>query len=632
MQNYTKDEINFHSFLNAMRKIHNVTLEQLCEGLCSVSMMQRIESGERLPEKQMRDRILSRMGVPLEGYEDYLSAEEYEQWHLRQKILGCIEKKKVREAGICLKEYRKYEDQNVVEAQFCKAVELMILQLKEAPYEIQLPVVECAVKFTMPNIDEGLSDKRLLSEQELNLLIEYAWIKGCSGEVASEFMLKRKQYEEFLFYMEHSRIDSFSRAKVYPKAAYYLCETILRKSNTIENVKLGLKICEQAVKLLRNSRKLYYFVELTEVFEKLLKNLELLLPESEKRDLEPLYQSLLEKKSWREMILELYAEHKVEPYMENFCHVYWETESYCIGDVIRTRRKMFGMTKEQLCEGICSVKTLTRIELKKAKTQMPIVRELFERLGLCAEYVRARVITSDYEVLQLAEKLAWYENNFKLDEWENSLKELEQKLCMDIPQNKQFIRSSYYLLELKTKKLSKMEFIEKMVEIIEYTIPLENAMKQGKKYLSREERTYMYNIGMRADTTKENPYLSIVREICEQDESTDGLIGHISKYEFLMTGVISYLGNIGAYDSSDELNTRLTNASLVYRRSGILAETLYNNLWNDQQRLLQNLSVSREYNPEKELKKCILLSKYNKMDKLIHFFEQKLLSCREMPN
>ena len=68
MPRYTKDEINFHSFLNAMRKVHNVTLEQVCEGLCSVSMMKRIESGERLPEKLMRDRMVARMGVLLEGY------------------------------------------------------------------------------------------------------------------------------------------------------------------------------------------------------------------------------------------------------------------------------------------------------------------------------------------------------------------------------------------------------------------------------------------------------------------------------------------------------------------------------------------------------------------------------------
>ena len=72
MPRYVKDEINFHKFLDAMRQLKDVTLEQVCDGLCTSSMMKRIECGDRLSEKQMRDRIMARMGVPLEGYEDFI--------------------------------------------------------------------------------------------------------------------------------------------------------------------------------------------------------------------------------------------------------------------------------------------------------------------------------------------------------------------------------------------------------------------------------------------------------------------------------------------------------------------------------------------------------------------------------
>ena len=72
MPRYVKDEINFHKFLDAMRQLKDVTLEQVCDGLCTSGMMKRIECGDRLPEKQMRDRIMARMGVPLDGYEDFI--------------------------------------------------------------------------------------------------------------------------------------------------------------------------------------------------------------------------------------------------------------------------------------------------------------------------------------------------------------------------------------------------------------------------------------------------------------------------------------------------------------------------------------------------------------------------------
>ena len=109
MPKYVKDEMNFHIFLNMVRQFQNVTLEQVGEGLYSKSMMKHIESGERLPEKQMRDRILARMGVPIEDYEDYLPIEEYQQWKLRQELLNQIAKRNLGEAEEYLKEYEVYK-------------------------------------------------------------------------------------------------------------------------------------------------------------------------------------------------------------------------------------------------------------------------------------------------------------------------------------------------------------------------------------------------------------------------------------------------------------------------------------------------------------------------------------------
>lgn len=621
MPRYVKDEINFHKFLDAMRQLQDVTLEQVCEGLCTASMMKRIECGDRLPEKQMRDRLMARMGVSIEGYEDYLSTEEHEQWKLRQMLLRSIETKQVTEAEQYLEAYRIYEKQNSVEAQYCDAMELMILQMQNAPIEKQQAVIAHAVGLTMPKIEDGLSEKMLLSEQELNLLTEYVWLREYSGNPETEFEWRYKKYQEILHYIEHSRLDEFGQAKVYPKVAYYLSELILHKAKTEENLKTGIRICNEAIELLRDSRKLYYFVELVEVVERLVKEYEFYLKKVNKREeVEKLQADLHEKKEWRDVIMGLYTEHEVCPYMEHFCHLYWEMESYCIGDVIRIRRQMFGMTKEELCEGICSVKTLTRIEHKKVKTQMLIVRELFERLGLCAEYIRARVITSEYSLLKLAGELVWYVNNHKIVEWEKCLKELEEQLCLDIPQNKQFVMYHRYLLKLQKKSISKEEFINKLIEIIEYTIPMDCIMKEGERFLSQEEYTYIRGIGMRIGKEMAASYMSIIAKFCKKEEPASG---HMKKYEFLMTSVMSYLGNIGEYEESDRLSTQLARQSLTYRRSYVLAETMYNNLWNKQNAMIEEeKSIDEDY--KKIIKNCILLGEYNKNEKEKPFFEKKL--------
>lgn len=624
MQRYEKDEINFHQFLNTMRQFLGVSLEQACEGLCSVSMMNRIEKGSRLPQKQMRDRILARMGVAIGEYEDYLSTEEYEQWRLRQKIIGYIEMENIRDARWHLEYYRRCGEKNVVEAQYCAAMELMLLQLENAPVARQAAVVRYAVELTMPHVRNILSENILLSVQEINLLTEYARVREYQGAPETEFEWRCRQYEDILYYIEHSRLDKSCRAMVYPKTAYYLCETILQKSGTEENIKTGINACHQAFEVLRDSAKLYYFVELVEVLERLAGELNFFLRGTDRQDeAERLRVYLAEKVELYDVIMELYAAHDVKPYMRGFCYMYWEEESYCIGDVIRIRRRMFGMTKEQLCEGICSVKTLTRIEQKKAKTQMPIVRALFERLGLCAEYMRARVITSDFEVLKLAEQCARYENNYKLIEWETCLNELERRLCMDIPQNKQVVMQSRCFLQFIKKEIEKEELQERLIEIIGYTIPLEYVMKPGEKFLSREERTDIRNIGILfTGTAKDNLYMPIIEEICEQDAGRSDVRVHIGKYEFLMSAVIDSLGEAGEYDKSSELAIRLIKKSLIHRRSVMIARELYNNLWNEQKKSEQ--PFMRGAHCEEVLKKCILLSKFNKRENLIHFFEQKL--------
>ena len=623
MSRYTKDEINFHGFLNAMRKLHNVTLEQVCEGLCSVSMMKRIEVGERLPEKLMRDRMMARMGILLEGYEDYLPPDEYEQWYLRQNIIRSIEKKELDKTEYYLNEYKKIADRNSVELQFYDAMYFMYLKLKNASLTTQKEVIMRAIKHTMPDIDKVFHAGVLLSNQELNLLIEYIWISENCNEVGGEKNFHREYYKDLLDYIEQSEMNKYEQAKIYPKVAYYACQMAVFKAKTFEVEQWALEICDKALDLLFVTEKLYYVIELLEIREKLIKEIQFFYrKEGNREEAEKLLKTQDEKREIEELLRELYAEYKVSPYVEDFCYLYWETESYCIGDIVKIRRQMLGFTKEQLCDGICSEKTLTRIEQRKVKAQMPIVRELFGRLGLCEEYTRARVITSDYETLELADKLAWYENTSQLVEWENCLDELESRLCMEIPQNQQVILQGKYLLEIKRKKISIDEFVKGIEEAIELTIPLELVMKSEKKFLTREETILIYNIGARLDT--ENMYMEIIEEICEQYEQKAEIDVHMRRYELLASGLASYHGNIGKYELSNERSRRLIQESLLHYRKSMLATSLYNKFWNDQQEREGSDDSKHMQENIRILKQCILLSEMEKIENSMKFYRKKL--------
>lgn len=62
---------------------------------------------------------------------------------------------------------------------------------------------------------------------------------------------------------------------------------------------------------------------------------------------------------------------------------------------------MLGMSRAELCQGICDQKTLVRLENKKTNSQKAVVVELFERLGLAGTLSRTVLVTERPEVRRL---------------------------------------------------------------------------------------------------------------------------------------------------------------------------------------------------------------------------------------
>ena len=54
---------------------------------------------------------------------------------------------------------------------------------------------------------------------------------------------------------------------------------------------------------------------------------------------------------------------------------------YAVGEVIRRTRESLGMTQEELCEGICDVVTLSRIENGRNTPSRANFELLMERMG-----------------------------------------------------------------------------------------------------------------------------------------------------------------------------------------------------------------------------------------------------------
>lgn len=449
---------DFAKLLKNIRTEEKVSLDQLAMGFMSASQLVKIENGERPINKNIRDRLLERLGIAKELYENLLDLCDFEEWDYKKKILSAIQNKKIEDAYRLLKEYKAHLRENDrINHQFILAMWGEVLKQEGASKE---KIAECyrkAVILTIPDAEKVWSEKRPLSVLEMNLLLETI-IYGNN----MDYLHKCRVLME---YIDTGYYDEIMEAKIYPKIVYYyLKKQILFKEYwNMETQTENLKICEKAIDKLRDAGRTYYLVELLEIEIQILET----MPEDAVTEhLEKNGTDRINAKELMSMIKNLYAEYEVSAYIQDCTYFYQQKWIFSMKDVLRTRREMFGLTQEQLCEGICSVKSLRRAEKGQTDMQRETLKKLLNRLGLSGQMQWSRLITSDREVIRMAEELADYINDRKFSVASKQLESLKSRIDLDIPQNKQYFLEKQALLEFEQGKVTREEFVKMEKDLI----------------------------------------------------------------------------------------------------------------------------------------------------------------------
>lgn len=593
---------DFPSFIRKAREIQGITLEALCRDLCSFSMMGKIERGERLAGKELRDRILARLGVCSDGYENFLFYEDYLVWKRQQRIVNAIEKSEFEVAEEELAIYEKKEEEYNLERQFCLVMRAQIMQKRhEAPSEIAKRYEE-AVKLTVSDIDIVSINELCLSVQELDMILEYE--RYCRPKRLAS------RCEEILAYISSEMFDTYSYVKIYPKVIYYLYLSMTDEERDWHRL---LRLAGKGIEQLRTTGRMYYFWELAEIRREgltwLLGQIE---NDEEGRKREAVQKVIDRMTDWIDALDFVHDLSGTNRKMETSCYLYQQKEAYCISDVIRRRREMLGMTKKELCEGICSEKTIGRLEAKKTKPQIEIVRLLFEKLNLSGEYQRAQIVSKDVKANIIAGEIGVYANKCDFEKVGTLLKEIEKYISLENPINKQYKDWMEIRIKSISGKMSKEEAIQCFIKILEDTIPYDVVLKEGEKYLTNVEMQCLLNIALCIGDSNENRVLDILLELCKQLKEDEGILEHIAAWEAIMTNIANIFGNRGDYDKSDALSIKTMKECIYCYRMRLFDMQLYIHVWNCREREKKNIPLPQGYSLEVYLKKCIALCQINK--------------------
>jgi transcriptional regulator with XRE-family HTH domain len=146
-------------------------------------------------------------------------------------------------------------------------------------------------------------------------------------------------------------------------------------------------------------------------------------------------------------------------------------EEILLGEVIKNRRKELGLTQGQLCEGICSFVTISRIEAGTQTPRRNVMLALLQRLGLPSDRFFGFVSKNEEKVDKLQKDIVFYNTRHDSENGLIKLKELEEITEDDDIITKQFILRTKVILGNQDGQYSFEERIDMLMEAIHMTVP-----------------------------------------------------------------------------------------------------------------------------------------------------------------
>lgn len=262
-----------------------------------------------------------------------------------------------------------------------------------------------------------------------------------------------------------------------------------------------------------------------------------------------------------------------------------------------------------LCDGICSERTISRIERKLTRPQSLIIHRLFERLGLSGELSQSEIVSSNVEAQVLLQKFRINFNYKNSRDVDSMLNEIENIVSLDVPQNRQMLRRVRLCFLREEKVITDEDFVSQIKDVMECTLPYKVAItKDIEKYLTIEELSCLHNI-LVTKCSGIPEVQECYEALLDMYEAREKDINNcLSMYEFIMRQIASYMGDCGDYDKSDEKEFFILQNSIRNRRLTVLYSSMYSMLWNDQQRAKNKMAMHRDIAYCGEIKSCIVLS------------------------
>lgn len=534
--------------LYRLRIERNIEAKKICEGLCDEATLSRSRDDTRAMDILLFESIVGRMAVTSEEFSLMVTKKEYEYHQWKNNVYAAIEDAKWDELSIML-EFDIKETSWINEKlqkqfyHYAKGIYLGTQQEFKAAFE--------ELKFAQEKtiLKQTLQDKKMcLNTMELHILM-LSLLYGVKGQQLDEENARRMfgYLEEYIY---DGLLDIIEKAKVYPKL---ICIGLHCFDESMTNEE-KMRLCEKAIKLLRENKTFHDITELLRLYIPLL--------EVSESDGVGFY------KKQYEVFCDLLQGERIDTGFRPEVLEEPKTKVYLISEYLSSKRQEKGITQEMLSEGICATETYSRVERGERAPSRKNFKALADRLDISWALYRGEIVSDNFKAYELRRLQRRANIEGRREDSLVLIRELESYLDMSVVENHQYVKYQEYITNYRLGRIHIDEVCEKLQELLFLT--------QNKKidtsnlvYYSQTEMEIIAHLAQLYEKcNKSEEGILLIETLVKQMENSElNYEDQWNGFCFLFSVLAGLYFSIGNYDIAIRLS-KYVKKIIVKRKDG----------------------------------------------------------------
>ena len=576
------------------RTKRGLSVNDVCNGICSAAVCSKLESGEYAGGIHILRALCQRLGINSDRCGTYLPQAEYDEMMDRLYILENIKDGSLDMAQKNIERYKASYKNIPLNNQFILFMNGRIAEL-DGKFIEGLELYAAALHVTMPEY-ENLENLSCITIYEAYMFFGIARISAKLGNTEAACRI----YKLLISYCEASGAEKWNLVCIYPKAVCELAACVGLQNMTVEDKRDKLECCISALDMLKETARLYYIrpllTNIIELNDSLNDNVKELacnnvegdvcgairdnIKDTNKSTVKNIAYDTLSCRELLECVDELFRKYKHERELFEWYPYYVDSGFRCVNQLIDERRRMHGMSIEELAGTNQSARNVQRIVKGQSSPSYRTSKELLDKLGLKG-VLRSDVIVADkLEAYRLWDELEACIKQQNSEHADNIIEQLINELDISVEINDIALKYIVLYWQLRENKITTSQMLEGLEKLLPFNIE-----KIGNyKFLIKHEKMILHDYIVCMDMM--NKYDNLI----DFDKLTMDMQDSLSKkqfagsYEEACVRCANLYGNAAKYEISNKIAEDGIRIDVECERMRPLSTLLYCEAWNNKER------------------------------------------------